>query len=95
MTFPAVKGDDVARIFAGIFGPLAFLASLVRGSLHGATAETALWTAWLGLLVFAAVGYVVGWIAGTTIEQSVSARIGAELAAQEAAGKSESHSAAS
>lgn len=79
----------MARIFAGILGPLAFLASLARGALFGATAETTLWAAWLGLLAFSAVGLLVGWIAGTTIEESVRARIEAELAAQEAAEKAE------
>jgi len=75
----------VARIYAGILGLLAFLASLARGLIHGGGTETMLQTAWYCLLVFAAAGYVIGWLAQGTIEDSVHSRLAAELAARQAA----------
>jgi hypothetical protein len=61
-------------------GPLALLIALVHGLLHAAQPDTILLVGWCGLLVFAAVGYLVGWIAGRTVEESVGATIQAELA---------------
>jgi len=77
----------VAPIYAGILGPLAFLTALIRGLMHGSGAESVLWTAWCGLLVFAAVGYVIGWIGQRTVEDAISSRIAAELSARRAAQK--------
>jgi hypothetical protein len=79
----------VARIYAGILGPLAFITSLIRGVMHGGTTESVLWTAWFCLLVFAAMGYVIGWIGQRTVEEAVSSRMAAEMAARKAARKSE------
>ena len=75
----------MARIYAGILGPLAFLASLARGMMHGGGTETVIRTAWYCLLAFAAAGYVVGRLAEWTIEDSLSSRLAAELAARQAA----------
>jgi xanthine/CO dehydrogenase XdhC/CoxF family maturation factor len=47
--------------------------------LHAEQPGAVLFTAWVNLLVFSAVGYVIGWIAGKTVEESVRARIAAEL----------------
>jgi H+/gluconate symporter-like permease len=76
----------VARTYAGILGPLAFLTSLAHGLIHARSNEAALFGAWCSLLLFAAAGYVLGWIAGRTIEQSVQATIEAELAREESSG---------
>jgi hypothetical protein len=75
----------VARIYAGILGPLAMLTSLTRGVIHGDATETVLWSAWCWLLALAAVGCGIGWIAQRTIEESVSSQVAAELAAEQAA----------
>ena len=73
----------MARIYGGILGLLAFQTTLVRGWLHRSDPQSTLWTAWLSLMVFTAVGLVIGWIAGQIVEDSVAGRVTAELAAQE------------
>lgn len=80
----------MARIFAGIFGPLAFLISLARGAVQGGSADSTLLAAWCSLLLFSAAGYLIGWVARLTIDQSVRAIVSAELATLETAEKSES-----
>ncbi len=70
--------------YAGILGPIAFLLALARGWLNAAPVEATLLVAWLSLLVFAAVGYVIGRIAGWIVDDSARAQITAELATQEA-----------
>jgi len=75
----------VARIYAGILGPLAFLTSLGHGAMHGGGGMSVLWTGWCCLVVFAAVGYVVGWVAERIVEDSVHSRITAELAVRQEA----------
>ena len=72
----------MARTYAGVFGPLAFLTSLARGLMHGGSTESVLMTAWCNLLVFAAIGCVIGWLAERIVEDSVRGRISAELAAE-------------
>lgn len=69
--------------YAGVLGLLAFVTSTARGLLHGSEVEPTLLTAWVSLLVFAAIGGVVGWIAGRAVEESVRARIAEALAAEE------------
>ena len=73
----------MARTYAGILGPLAFLTSLAQGFIHARQTEAILFAAWCSLLVFAAVGYFVGWIASRTVEESVAARIRAQLRQEE------------
>ena len=73
----------MARTYAGILGPLAFLTSLAHGAMHGGGGTSVLWTGWCCLLVFAAVGYVVGWVAERVVDDSVHGRISAELAARQ------------
>ncbi len=70
--------------YAGILGPVAFLTMMGRGFLNDQPVESTLVAAWLSLLAFAAIGYIVGKLAGQIIEDSVRAEVVAELAAQEA-----------
>lgn len=76
----------MARIYAGIFGLLAFLTMLIRGLIRDADTINLVLAAWLGLLVFAAIGYAIGWIAGRAVEESVNATIAAQVATNQAAG---------
>jgi ammonia channel protein AmtB len=82
--FDGVREPSVGRIYGGILGLLAFQTTLIRGWIHHDDLETTLWTAWLSLMAFTAVGVVVGWIAGRIVEDFVAARVSAELDAQEA-----------
>lgn len=70
--------------YAGILGFIAFITAVARGWLNAESVEATLLVAWLSLLVFAAVGFVVGQLAGWIVENSVRADITAELDAQEA-----------
>ena len=79
----------MARIYAGILGPLAMLTSLARGFIHARETEAILLGAWYSLLVFAAVGCVIGWTAGRIVEESVGATIEAELAREKSTEQSE------
>jgi uncharacterized membrane protein YfcA len=49
------------------------------GLIHGRTSERVAWTAWIALIVFSAIGYVLGWIANRTVEDSVQAAISTHL----------------
>ena len=71
----------MARIYAGILGPLALLTTIVHGILHARQEEAILLTAWWNLLLFAVVGAVIGWIAERTMEDSVSTTVSRQLAA--------------
>jgi hypothetical protein len=70
----------VARIYAGILGPLAFFTSLARGALHTWPTEKTLLVAWTTLLGFAALGWITGWVAERIVEEEVRGQIAAELA---------------
>lgn len=65
----------MARIYAGILGPLAFLTSLAHGALHARTTDAILFSAWMALIAFAAAGYVIGGVAERLIEEEVHGRI--------------------
>jgi membrane protein implicated in regulation of membrane protease activity len=69
----------VARQYAGILGLLALMVSLMRGIVAGGASEATLWTAWLGLLAFTALGAVIGWLAERIVRDSVSSQILSEL----------------
>ena len=71
----------MAHVYAGILGPLAFLTAVARGLIHHGKPESVLLTAWLSLMAFAAVGYIVGWIAEQVVRDSVYGRISNEVAA--------------
>ena len=73
----------MGRIYGGILGLLAFQTILLRGWFHRGDLQSTLWTAWLGLIAFAAVGLVIGRVAGQIVRESVIGRVNAELAAQE------------
>ncbi len=70
----------MARIYAGILGPLALLTSLAHGALHGRQADAALLEAWYALLGFTAAGSVIGWLAGRIVEEEVLARVSSPAA---------------
>ena len=76
----------MARIYAGILGPLALLISLARGAIHAWDVETTVLYAWISLWGFAALGAVLGWLAGRIVEEDVRTRISAERAPPEATG---------
>lgn len=67
----------MARTYAGILGPVAFLMCLARGVLHAWPAEKALLVAWTSLLAFALLGSAIGWIAEWILEDEVRGRIAA------------------
>lgn len=69
----------MARQYAGILGLLALMVSLMRGILAGGASGATLWTAWLSLLAFTALGAVIGWLAERIVRESISSRILAEL----------------
>jgi len=72
----------VARIYAGILGPLAMLITLAHGILHGRSAEATLESAVVSLWLFAAVGYVAGRIGVATLEDALRARMAPPPSAQ-------------
>lgn len=75
----------MARIYAGIFGLVAFLTMLARGVIREADPESTVFAAWCALVVFAMVGYVLGWIAGRIVDESVAAKLAAEVKASQQA----------
>ena len=81
--FVVQRVETVAHTYAGILGPLAMLAALIRGLTHGSSAATVVMTAWICLLVFACIGAAVGALAGWIVEQSVHERVLVELESSE------------
>jgi hypothetical protein len=75
----------VGRAYAGIMGPLAFAAVLLRGLGRGWPMESTLLSAWLALVTMAAVGLVAGRLAKGIVDESVRGRMMDEMAAREAA----------
>ncbi len=67
----------MARMYAGILGPLAFVTCLARGVVHAWPADKALLVAWASLLAFALVGAAVGWIGERILEDELRARMDA------------------
>ncbi len=72
----------MARQYAAILGLLALLVSLLRGLLAGGAGEATLWTAWLSLLAFTAIGAAIGWLAERIVRDAVSSQILSELQEQ-------------
>jgi hypothetical protein len=58
------------------------LTVILSGLIHGRTSQSVAWVAWIALLVFAAIGYVLGWIANRTVEDSVQTSLSAQLDAE-------------
>lgn len=73
----------VARTYAGILGLVAFATSLAWGVIKGKQAESVLWMAWLAMLGFAALGWVLGWVAERTVKEAVTHQAIAELASRD------------
>lgn len=69
----------MGRVFAPIFGSVAFLVVLVRGALHGSGVEPTLEKACLALGIFSILGGWIGWIAASAVEQSVQATLESQL----------------
>jgi len=74
----------VERTYAGILALVALVTAILRGWIAGADPETILFQAWLSLLVFAVIGYIVGRLAGRIVDEAVRARIASEMADREA-----------
>jgi len=73
----------VGRSFAGVLGLVAFIAAVARGWVAGGDVNHVVLDAWLGLILFAAIGYVIGSLAGWIVEDSVRSRVAMELAAHQ------------
>lgn len=76
----------MAHRYAGVLGPLALATAVARGLLRGSSVENMLFHAWLALLAFAVIGYLIGRLAQATVEESLRA----SLAAQPDTGSAES-----
>lgn len=70
--------------YAGILGSIAFVVVLVRGAIHGSSAENVLVVGIGCLMAFAAAGYVAGRVAEQVVIESVTHRFSDELKNQEA-----------
>lgn len=68
----------VASPYAGILGLTGFATTALRGLTRGEEGSV-LFAAWVSLIAFAVVGYVIGAIAEWTVRQSVAQRIMREL----------------
>ena len=75
----------MARNYAGFLGCLAFMATVAQGIIQGAGTQSTLFHAWLSLLVFVVIGYLVGAIAAWVVDDAIASRVNAELAAARAA----------
>jgi hypothetical protein len=70
----------VGRAYGGILGLLAFSTLLLRGICSAGGSESVLLQAWLGLVLFAALGLLAGSIAAWLIRRSVQDQLTAEAA---------------
>ena len=71
----------MARNYAGFLGLVAFVATVAQGIIHGAGTQSTLFHAWLSLLVFVVIGYILGAIAAWVVDDAIASRVNAELAA--------------
>ncbi|MFZ5832831.1 MAG: hypothetical protein ACOY3P_22320 [Planctomycetota bacterium] len=76
----------MGRIYAGTLGPLALLVTLARAALQGDSIEAALWSAWIALWVFAAVGWILGSVGQRTVDEAVTRQFANEMLRQQEAG---------
>lgn len=65
--------------YAGILGPLAFVTVLLRGVVHGSSADSVLVSALVALVIFAVIGYALGIMADRAVLESVRQRFDHEL----------------
>ncbi len=75
----------MGRMYAGIFGPLAFGTVIARSLLRGGNVESTLMTASWTLFAFAALGYIIGSIAERTIVEAIEIKFHAQWQALESA----------
>jgi hypothetical protein len=76
----------MARIYAGILGPLAMAVVLCRGLANSGGVEGTLTLAILALVAFAIVGAALGQVAQATVDESVRLKIEQQLAPRAAPG---------
>ena len=69
----------MARNYAATLGLVAFVTAVARSWLQGASPSQALFTAWLALLAFTALGAALGGLAGWIVDDAVRSRIAEEL----------------
>lgn len=69
----------MARMYAGILGPLAMAVVICRGWFGSSGVESTLSQATISLVIFSAVGAVVGQIAQATVDESVRAKLEQQL----------------
>lgn len=69
----------MARTYAGILGPLAFVTCLARGFVHAWSADKTFLVAWTSLLAFALLGSVVGWIGEWILEDDMRTRLATRM----------------
>lgn len=69
--------------YAGILGPIAFVSILIRGVIGGSSANGVLISSAMGLILFAAIGYVIGRLADQIVLESVKQRFDREMKAHE------------
>lgn len=72
----------MARIYAGILGPLAMMTAMAHGMLRGADIESTLVAAGCALWGFAALGYGLGALGEWIVREAVEARIADEINAE-------------
>lgn len=70
----------MAQTYAGILGLLAMLVVTARGIKNGAGVEGTLFQAFVGLVAFTVVGFVLGKIADHAVQDSVTQQMELELA---------------
>jgi hypothetical protein len=75
--------------YAGTLGMIAFVATIVRSSLHGMDAGSTIVTGILYLAVFAFLGWLIGSLATHVVVESVTSSLRRELAEREALKSSE------
>lgn len=69
----------MARVYAGILGPLAMAVVICRGVLGSGGVEGTLGSATLFLAIFSIVGALIGQIAQATVDESVRVRLEQQL----------------
>ncbi|GAB6165441.1 hypothetical protein JCM19992_14410 [Thermostilla marina] len=72
----------MARIYAGVLGPLAMTATLIHGLLHAGSTNDVLFRSWMALCVFSVVGAIVGAVADRLVTEAVKEQMERELASQ-------------
>lgn len=69
------RESDMARPYATLLGWIAFLTLVLRGVLAEGEITTVVIRAWIGLMVFAFVGFFLGWIAQQIVDWSVKSEL--------------------